>query len=243
MKAEEFKVLLNKSESASLDWKRDFPQELLGNRQDKNWETGKGTFLKDLVSIANRDSESLGFLVYGVQDEDGRRNVVGITERTSKPWDDAVFQEWVERSVFPPINFSFLKLQWEDKKIGIFRICLSPDYPHVVCKNIGGVIFKGQVYFRRGSKNTVALYSDLKEIFKGIEPFKLKAISGPVFDEIKQLYEDKGYELILPYLSGKDECLAREFKIAYYPDSRREIWAGYHNGEYEHIIMLRPKQT
>lgn len=241
MKIEEFKVILNDNESVWLDWKRDFPQGLLGSRKDQTWETGKGTLLKDLVSIANRDSEATGFLVYGVQDEGARRKVVGITERTSKPWDDAEFQQWVEKAVYPPINFSFLELQFEDKKIGIFRIYLSPDFPHVVCKNIGGVIFEGQVYFRRGSKNTVALYGDLKGMFQGIEPFKMEHVSGPTFEKLKQFYEVKGYEVILPSLAGKDEYLTRGFEIAYYPNSWREIWAGYHNGEFEHIMMLRPR--
>lgn len=235
--------LLTKSETTWLDWKRDFPRGLLGGRQDNNWENGKGTFIKDIVSIANRDSEAVGFLVYGVQNDGRSRNVVGITERTSKPWDDAEFQQWVENTVDPPINFSFLQFAWEDKKVGIFYIYLSHEYPHVICKNIGGVIFEGQVYFRRGSKNTVAQYKDLKEIFQGIEPFKLENPSGPTFDEIKHFYEEKGYEVVLPSLSGKDDYLERGYKIAYKPGSRREIWAGYHNCEYELIMMLRQRQS
>jgi hypothetical protein len=49
----------------------------------------------------------------------------------------------------------------------------------------------------------------------------------------KQFYENKGYEVFLPSLAGKDEYLTRSCEIAYYPGSRREIWVGYHNGEYE----------
>lgn len=36
-------------ESTYLDWKRDFPAELLGNR-GPNWDSGRGKVLKDLAA-------------------------------------------------------------------------------------------------------------------------------------------------------------------------------------------------
>jgi hypothetical protein len=242
MTREEFEELLKYPEDVWLDWKKDFPVGLLKNSSNPEWKKGKSKLLKALVSIANRDDERTGFLVYGVEDNNTHRIVVGI----SKSWDDADFQSWA-KIFYPHINFLYSELEWENKKIlGIFKIYLSQEYPHVACENIGE-IHEGQVWFRRGSKNTVALFNDLKNMFRGNEPLKMDRLYGetPIFDRAKSYYESLGYEVCWPLLREKDNRLVLGYKIAYYPDTRREIWAGYDSrtGQYEHILMLKPKDA
>ena len=64
-------------------------------------------------------------------------------------------------------------MKWDGSTIvGVFRIERTPDYPHVVQANLGGVLFEGQVWFRRGSKNTIALRGDLYGMFLGETPLQ-----------------------------------------------------------------------
>jgi len=178
----------------------------------------------------------MAHLVCGVKDLRTHREVVGL----KKNWDDATFQQWVENNFHPPIRFAYSELKYDGKAIGIFQISRSGDYPHVACQNIGGVIHEGQVWFRRGSKNTVALYNDLREMFRGNEPVKIARLNNPTLKHIQRHYEDQGRRTTLPLLAEKDDFLGQGYEIAYAPDTRREVWAGYHGHEYEHILMLKP---
>jgi hypothetical protein len=36
--------------------------------------------------------------------------------------------------------------------------------------------------------------------------------------------------------------LAEGMDVAYYPGTRREVWAGLFQGRFEHIVMLRRKK-
>lgn len=198
--------------------------------------------LKALVSIANRDDERDGLLVYGVDDKRTHRNVVGI----SKSWDDAIFQEWVKNNIDPPVIFLYKELKYDQKNtIGMFTIHKSIEYPHVIRKEMGGVIYAGQVYFRCGSRNSVALYNDLKTMFLGKQPLKIEHLNGTIYEETKAYYEAQGYEVCWPSLSNKDNKLAEGYKIAYYPNTRKEIWGGYSPriGQYDLILMLKPRIT
>jgi predicted HTH transcriptional regulator len=242
MTREELEKLLSNNEDTWLDWKRDFPPELLKNSKDPEWGKGMAKLLKALVSIANSYDKITGLLIYGVEDKRTYRNVVGI----SKSWDDAIFQEWVFNNIDPPVIFLYKEIQYDPKKIiGIFTIHNSVEYPHVFKKDLGGVIYKGQVYFRRGSRNNVALYKDLKTMFLGEQPLKMEHLNGTIFEETKTYYETKGYEVCWPSLSNKDNKLAEGYKIAYYPRTRKEIWGGYNPriGQYDHILMLKPRTT
>ena len=53
MTREELEVLLAEGESTYLDWKRDFPQELIAGRKQRGWDTGRAKLLKPLGSLAN----------------------------------------------------------------------------------------------------------------------------------------------------------------------------------------------
>jgi hypothetical protein len=237
---EEFEQLLTHSEDTWLDWKRDFPKGLILGPRGSEWEKGKGELLKDLVSIANSDDNRTGFLVYGVKDHGTRREVTGI----GKSWDDADFQGWVENVFSPLPKFSYSEIAWSgENNVGLFRIEKSSEYPHVVIRSVDNVIFQGQVWFRRGSKNTVAHYDELKRMFVGEEPFKISNTNDPIFKIIEKYYEEKGRKIFLPGFGQKDSYLARGHELAVYPPgSRREVWVGEVRGRYEHILMVRPQK-
>ena len=237
MTEEELQDLLKHGESDSLDWKREFPPGLL-KPKTANWDKGRATLLKDIVTMANGEAAGPGYLVFGVEDRGYERTVIGI----SRSWDDATFQTWAENIFQPVPKFSYSEVSWESStNIGVFRIDRVPEYPHVVVNNIGGVLFDGQVWFRRGSKNTVAYRSDLERMFKGEEPFKISKLDDPVFQKIINHYKGQGREVVVPLFGDRDSRLSQGYELAHYPESRREVWVGYHAGRYEHIALLKPR--
>lgn len=239
MNLDQFKLLLNEGESQDLDWKKDWPSGLLGGKKDPKWDNGRGELLKDLISLANSTGSSTAHLVYGVKDLVPRRKVFGI----SKSFDDADFQQWAKNTFDPPATFLYTEIAWnETKNIGVFSIERILEYPHVIKKDLGGILYKGQVWFRTGTQNSIALHSDLQMMLKGEMPFKISKLKDPVLDNVTRYYRNQGREVTLPLIGRKDSLLAQGYEIATYPGTRREIWVGQAGGRYGHILLLKPKK-
>ena len=237
----DFETLQKKAETSYLDWKVKLPDGILGKNGEKR-DTGKGKLLKDIVAIANSINDEFGYLVYGVRDHRTKRQVIGIKEasKISSILDDANIQTWVENHIDPPINFHSFQLEPEPQKI-VLCIEIRPwDYPHVIKKELGGIIYEGQVIFRRNSKNTIALADDLERYFSKPEPFKIARLDHKYLVELKEYYKEKGYETSAPNFGRKDEKTKEGYKIAYEPGTRREIWIGCNGNNCEHILMLKP---
>jgi len=239
MNLNQLESLLDEGESQDLDWKKDWPLGLLNSKSDPAWDKGRGELLKDLISFANSTGQSMAYLVLGVKDLGVRRKVCGIL----KSFDDADFQQWAANTFDPPPKFLYTEIEWSQTvNIGVFSIERIPKYPHVVKKDLGGVLYKGQVWFRTGTKNSIALHSDLQRIFEGEKPFKISRLKDPVLDKVKLHYKNQGREVSLPLFGRKDSLLAQGYEIATYPGTRREVWAGELGNLYEHILLLKPKK-
>jgi hypothetical protein len=105
--------------------------------------------------------------VWGAYDIKTYRKIFAFVPPAS--FDDSMFQQWVETSIEPNIAFEFSLVPWEDDVAGgavaVFKIYPSDDRPFVAIQNVGEDFFAGQVWFRRGTKNTVALKQDLQGFF------------------------------------------------------------------------------
>ena len=234
MNRTEFEGLLKCNECAWLDWKRDFPRGLLTEpRNNQEWEKAKGTLLKDLASIANCGEDRIGYLVYGVEDCGAVREVTGI----HRGWDDADFQGWVTNAFKPPIQFSYCELEFNDTKIvGVFSVTPSPYYPHVACRTINGVIYEGQTWYRSGSRNCVAHYEELKDMFLRREPLEAARLGSQLEKDVTEYYKPLGETVVVASLSDKDNKLRKGYKIAFHPVMRREVRCG------DTILMLKPNR-
>lgn len=238
MNLDQFKSLLDENESQDLDWKKDWPRSLLGGKKDQKWDEGRSELLKDLISLANTSGASTAHLVCGVKDLGARRTVFGI----SKSFDDANFQQWAKNTFDPPPKFLYIEIRWSEKvDIGVFSIERIPEYPHVAREDLGGILYRGQVWHRTGTQNCIALHSDLQMMFKGEIPFKIPNLNDPELDKVKRYYKNQGREASLPLIGRKDSLLAQGYEIATYPGTRREIWAGQQGRRYEHILLLKPE--
>lgn len=229
--------LLKYPESTWLDWKADFHGGLIKGAKDPQWEKGRGTLLKDMVALANSEDERYGFLVYGVQDDQINRTVRGATQ---VPFEDADVQQWVENAFDPPFTCSFGKVEWSPgQTVAIVSIEHSPSYPHVSRRNIGEVIHEGQVWYRRGSKNTVALHNELKVMFLGSEPMRVPSPDDPFLEPIREFYSKRDREICFVLLGKTDTCVAKGYEIAYVPGSRQKILLVNNSNEEESVLMLK----
>jgi len=233
-----FDQLLKSQEIEQIDWKEDFSSALNSGNKDPNWEKEKTVLIKDIACIANSVIRSNGFLVLGVVDHKTHREVKGI----SKSWDDAIFQQWPSSYVHPKILFSYSELDYQpSKRVGIFEINPSSEFPHVFINNSPGIFSVGQVWHRTGSSNKIALYEDLKRMFKGDEPIIIDKIDGnPIYEDVKTFYSNKGREVAPKPITSKDTSIHTGYEIAYYPNTRREILISPSSGKIDMIIMLKP---
>ena len=177
----------------------------------------------------------------GPTKETGRRHGHFAGSGIGRSFDDADFQQWSENTFDIPPTFIYEELETQGLKVGVFEIQRGRSYPHVVENDIGGTLYKGQVWYRRGSKNTVALQTQLRGMFEGSEPFKVGKLRDTVLTEIKKHYEEQGRTPVLPLFSEKDSKLSQGYEIAYYPGTRREVWCGASGDIYQHILLLKPR--
>jgi hypothetical protein len=94
--------------------------------------------------------------------------------------------------------------------------------------------------------NIIAILSGRRErtstTHESEEPFKIPSLNDPVLLQAVEHYRQLGEEAVLPLLEERDVKLAGCYRVAYYPETKREVWAGLSSGRYEHLLMLRPKK-
>ena len=156
--------LLVYPEQPWLDWKRDFPKGLDQPAKTPEHRVARGEMIKDIQALANIEGSSLRYLVWGVKDVQVKRIVFPFAP--PHVFDDANFQTWVENALDPSISFSYYNVTWEEGVvIGVFQIYPLRDPPAVAVEDFGDVLRQGQVWFRDGTRNTIALRKQLKAYF------------------------------------------------------------------------------
>lgn len=144
------KALLLEGEGAGLDFKRD------QYRFIKATDEEKAELLKDILAFANAWRRSDAFVLIGIEEIKGGKNlVVG----TSDHLDDAAIQQFVNQKTQRPIDFSYCTYTFEGKAIGVIHIP-QQERPLYLNKDFGK-LKANTVYVRRGSSTDEA---DLDEI-------------------------------------------------------------------------------
>lgn len=224
-----FSDLLAHPEQEWLDWKAEFPDGVRAGRRDPKWEEGRAKILRALVSIANSVHDQCGYLVYGVDDAIAPRSVCGI----GQTYDDADFQDWALAVFRPRVDFLYREEMHNGVRVGIFEIRPSSDWPHVCEQAIAGMLSVGQVWFRRGTRCTIAASEDLRRMHAPQDPVVVTSNDGPQVQEIRELWRPHGLEPYWPRGDQRAERLASGERIAYLPGTRREVHFA------NHVLMLR----
>jgi predicted HTH transcriptional regulator len=228
-------ALLSQPESTGLDWKAAVPKGLNGPNSDLNWDMSRAEMLRDLASIANSLTSENGYLIYGVKDLGSSRKVIGI----SKQLDDADLQQWSENHFDPPIRFEFSLISIDSSVVGAVEIFPDPGRPHVVARTLRSAIFEGQVWFRRGTKNTIALRADLARFFVRPESLRV-ALNSPLVADVAKYYAEHGYRTTFARYLEKDSKNSIGRSVATDPITGAEIWAGGSHDRPELIMMKVP---
>jgi hypothetical protein len=226
--------LLQSGEQTWLDWKKAFPPGLLGGAKNPQWDTARGTLLKDVVSVANSIFDECGYVVYGVEDLGSTRTPVGLA---SAHFDDATFQDWNRATFDPPIELHYSEIAYGQVVLGVCEITPGPDYPHV-CKKTVGDLHEGQVWFRKGTRNTVALHRDLHQRFTPQTPLRTTVYDGELVRQVKAIWEPQGWVCTWEGVADVGEKVAQGYRIATGSENRREIRYAPSNVD-THILMLR----
>jgi len=144
----DFKRLINLSESTILDFKREMYNFV--NDIDKI-KTAK--FVKDIISFANTIRTESSFIIIGIEEKrDGSKVFHGLDTFV----DDSILQDKIKDKVYPRPAFCFYTLLYENKKYGIIEIpIVKYPSPIVPIKKMKG-LEPQCIYFRQGTTNTEA---------------------------------------------------------------------------------------
>ena len=71
-------------------------------------------------------------------------------------------------------------------------------------------------------------------------PFRIPKMNDPELEKVSEHYRGLGREPVLPRMETRDVNLARGYELALYPGTAREVWVGFSDGSYEHLLMLKP---
>jgi hypothetical protein len=153
MDAETFQVLLARPESETIDFK--------ATAYDFSGEYGTTNFIKDILCMANTPRSESAFIILGVKKyPDGKYDLRGL----DKYIDEATLQSQFSERIYPVPEFSYEVFSYEGKDFGIITIPPRPVGPCVPLRDFGNVLRQRQIYFRRGSKNDLAMPEDINSI-------------------------------------------------------------------------------
>ena len=155
---EVFSDLLRRMEDDTLDFKR--------NAYDLSKGHMKYALIKDILCMANTPRDTNAYIVLGVkQFPNSTTQLVGLSHHE----DEAGMQAQFEDRINPVPRFRYELISYQDKTFGVIIIPPRKIGPSVPIRDYGNSLRQNQIYFRQGSKNSVAGPEDVKRICEWIE--------------------------------------------------------------------------
>lgn len=137
------------SENTCLDFK---VEEYVNN---------KISLLKDIMSMANADSMDKKYIIIGVKDlPDSERQIIGLDSIS----DQANLENVIQENIEPNINFKYYKYFYKEKLLGIIEIANNANPPYMMKKDMGA-LKKGEIWVRKGSRQSRAVREDIDRMF------------------------------------------------------------------------------
>jgi tetratricopeptide (TPR) repeat protein len=201
MDSKKFSEILLRSESNTLDFKRDMYEFSGADAQEKFIK--RTEFVKDIISFANTPRDESGYIVIGV-----KRHSNGTLEKKgiSNHIDDNIFQQKMEGWVEPLPRFAYHEITYEELQFGVIEILAdrSAGRPHIPTKDSKGgeQLRQSVLYWRRGSKNSESSGEEAKNIYSwfagGDSNFKKTTLSEPWKDFVSlSNFEDSEQKYVL----------------------------------------------
>jgi Schlafen, AlbA_2 len=146
--------LLHRSESETLDFKRELPPF------SKASDDAKAELLKDIVSMANAWKDSDAYIIIGVEEENGRAKKICGADSTIK---DADVQQFVNSNTTHPVSFRVVETQHEEVSLTVIQIDKMQKRPICIKKDMGK-LKANVVYIRHGSSTAEASADEIAEM-------------------------------------------------------------------------------
>jgi hypothetical protein len=218
--------LAGATESTILEFKSDLPFT------KKRREQAQSELLKDIVAIANTITDEIGHLFYG-KTEAG--TLCGVTDVL----DDADLQQWAENTIEPTMSLSLHNVQLGGVTVCLIVIRPAARHPHVAIRTISkdGPLYEGQVWFRRGTKNTVAAtHEDLHRLFcsEMVGPCRFESQSDSQYQLLEDWFRSLRREPFLGRTTQKNQLIGQGYAIARHPLNSKEIVVG------DVMLFLKP---
>jgi Putative DNA-binding domain len=148
--------LLYQSEGTALDFKRDQYPFLNGATDDQ-----KSELLKDILAFANSFRQTDAYIIIGVKESNGDREVFHIED--DDHFDDAKLQQFVNGKTNRPVEIAYEVHHYEGKDLGVIRIA-KQERPIYSKKNYGNKVKQDVVYYRLGSSTAIANPDDIAKM-------------------------------------------------------------------------------
>ncbi len=145
-----FEHLLTQTESETLDFKWDFPT--------LSKDEAESEFIKDIVAFYNTPRTEDAYIIYGVEDNNGKPVFPLKGMANPAPYDEAIIQQKVAGKASPNPLFSVTYFDYEGKHFAVIKIPLPlTDKPSRVLKDFGK-LKRNDLWRRNGSssKNIIA---------------------------------------------------------------------------------------
>ena len=152
----EFRELIELNEGPTLDFKK-----------EEYKKESKQDLIKDIMAMANSLNNNVKRIIIGVKKTPINTEVLGL----ECVEDVASYENIIQENVEPNINFNYEAYNYSDDiTLGVFEIYDNNDRPYMMKKDCGG-LKKGDIWIRKGTRNSRATRADLDKMIKLREGF------------------------------------------------------------------------
>lgn len=148
MSDEQFEKLLKLDECETVDFKKTF---YLKKRYVD--------LLGDVIAFANSHSKESKYIICGVKEENGTKDLVGLDSFT----DQSIIEQLIFENIEPFLNFKLHAIIYQEKRFHVIE--LLPDNRPYLLKKKYGDLNKGFIKIRRGATNDFITRVDLDRIY------------------------------------------------------------------------------
>lgn len=152
----ELRELIELNEGPTLDFKK-----------EEYKKESKQDLIKDIMAMANSLNNNVKRIIIGVKKTPINTEVLGL----ECVEDVASYENIIQENVEPNINFNYEAYNYSDDiTLGVFEIYDNNDRPYMMKKDCGG-LKKGDIWIRKGTRNSRATRADLDKMIKLREGF------------------------------------------------------------------------
>jgi hypothetical protein len=149
MTIEEFQNIIERSESSTLDSKK----EMYDFDNDADLRKA-AEFVKDVISFCNTIRTETSFIILGVEETSDKSKIL---HGLSKDVDDAILHDKLKDKVYPRPQFKYYSICHNNSRFGLLEFpvtkYITPLSATIKMKGIE----PGKIYYRNGTSNTEAL--------------------------------------------------------------------------------------